>query len=79
MPLKKDRNANPLLDRKLAIHVLKSLEADVMIATIHVGRQENSVCNTEYWGDLTGRFSHGNDVVADWLGFDRDQRGCEEV
>lgn len=50
-----------------------------MIATIHVGRQENSVCNTEYWGDLTGRFSHGNDVVADWLGFDRDQRGCEEV
>lgn len=70
MPLKKDRKANPLLDRKLAIHVLKSLEADVMIATIHVGRQENSVCNTEDWGDLTGHSSNGNDV-AHWLGFDR--------
>lgn len=45
MPLKRDRKAQPLLDRKLAIHVLKSLEADVMIATIHVGRQENSLCN----------------------------------
>lgn len=58
MPLKKDRKTNPLLDRKLAIHVLKSLEADVVIATIHVGRQENSVCNTEDWGDLTGHSSH---------------------
>lgn len=45
-----------LLDHKLAIHVLKSLEADVMIATIHVARQENSVCNTEVWGDFSCAF-----------------------
>lgn len=56
MPLKKDRKAHPLLDRQLAIHVLKSLEADVMIATIHVGRQENSVCSTEDWGDFNWPF-----------------------
>lgn len=56
MPLKKDRKAHPLLDRKLAIHVLKSLEADVMIATIHVERQENSVCNTEDWRDFNWPF-----------------------
>lgn len=74
MPLKKDRRANPLLDRKLAIHVLKSLEADVMIATIHVGRQENSVCNTEDWGNLTDHSLNGNDVRADWLGFDRNRK-----
>lgn len=48
----KRQKAHPLLDRKLAIHVLKSLEADVMIATIHVGRQENSVCTIEDWGDF---------------------------
>ena len=50
MSLKKDRKAHPLLDHKLAIHVLKSLEADVMIATIHVARQENSV-----WKGIEGR------------------------
>lgn len=48
----RDRKAHPLLDRKLAIHVLKLLKADVMIATIHVRRQENSVCNTEDWRDF---------------------------
>ena len=42
-----------------------------MIATIHVGRQENSVCNTEDWGNLTNHSLHGNDVAADWLGFYR--------
>lgn len=27
-----------------------------MIATIHVGRQENSVCNTEDWGNCNWPF-----------------------
>lgn len=69
MPLKKDRKAHPLLDRKLAIHVLKSLEADVMIATIHVGRQENSVCNTEDWGDLNWPFHTWNHCCRALIGW----------